>query len=228
MNIALIIAGGVGARMGMKIPKQFLKINGKPILVYTMEAFQYHPDIDAIEIVCLDGWQKVTQSYALDYKITKLENIVAGGTNGQESIKNGLYDIAKRHSDDVVVLIHDAIRPLVCFDIISENISICRKFGNAVTTIPCTAPMMKSNDSFLSEEKVSRKNLYVMQTPQTFFLKDIVAMHKMAHQRGIDNSICSADLYIDLGRQLYMCEGSNKNIKITTKEDLDIFKALLK
>lgn len=111
-NIALVIAGGVGARMGQDIPKQFINVYDKPVIIYTLEAFQKHKDIDAIEVVCLDGWHEVLRAYAKQFGIAKLENIVSGGKNGQDSIRNGLYDIYKRYNDkDDIVLIHDAIRP---------------------------------------------------------------------------------------------------------------------
>ena len=131
-NIALIIAGGVGARMHQDIPKQFINVYDKPIIIYTLEAFQRHPNIDAIEVVCLDGWHDILRAYAKQFEITKLENIVSGGETGQDSIRNGLYDIVKRyHSDDDIVLIHDAIRPMVSAEIISDNIRVCRKYGKS-------------------------------------------------------------------------------------------------
>lgn len=142
-NIALIIAGGVGARMGQDIPKQFINVNDRPVIIYTLEAFQKHPEIDAIEVVCLDGWHDVLKAYAKQFGIAKLENIVSGGLNGQDSIRNGLLDIYKRYnSDDDVVLIHDAIRPMLLPEIITDNIKICREYGNAITVVPCTAAML--------------------------------------------------------------------------------------
>ena len=125
MNIALIIAGGVGARMNQDIPKQFLNVYDKPVIIYTLEAFQNHPNIDAIEVVCLEGWHDILRAYAKQFGITKIENIVNGGPNGQDSIRNGLYDLATRHnSPEDIVLIHDAIRPMVSADIISDNIRV--------------------------------------------------------------------------------------------------------
>ena len=228
MNIALIIAGGVGSRMGQDIPKQFINVNDKPVIVYTMEAFQKHPQIDAIEVVCLDGWHDVLRAYAKQFGIAKLENVVSGGENGQNSIRNGLYDIYRRYnSDDDIVLIHDAIRPMLLQDIITDNINVCRKYGNAITVVPCTAAMLKTYDSLMSEEQVSRDNLKITQTPQSFFIKDIVEAHKEALSKGITNSVASCTMYIELGRKLYMSKGSEKNIKLTTTEDIEIFKALL-
>lgn len=228
-NIALIIAGGVGARMNQDIPKQFINVYDKPVIVYTLEAFQNHPHIDAIEVVCLDGWHDILKAYAKQFGITKLENVVSGGKNGQDSIRNGLYDIALRYQDeDDIVLVHDAIRPMVSADVISDNIRVCREYGNAITVIPCTAAMLKTYDSLSTEEQVPRDNLKITQTPQAFFLKDIIQAHKEALARGITNSVASCTMYIELGRKLYMSAGSEKNLKLTTTEDIEIFKALLK
>lgn len=228
MNIALIIAGGVGARMNQDIPKQFINVCDKPVIVYTLEAFQKHPDIDAIEVVCLDGWHDVLRAYAKQFGIAKLENVVSGGKNGQDSIRNGLYDIYERHSgDDDIVLIHDAIRPMLSADIITDNIKVCKECGNAITVVPCTAAMLKTYDALSSEEQVPRDNLKITQTPQTFFIKDIVSAHKEALEKGITNSVASCTMYIELGRKLYLAKGSEKNLKLTTAEDIEIFKALL-
>lgn len=227
-NIVLIIAGGVGARMGQDIPKQFINVYDKPVIVYTLEAFQKHPSIDAIEVVCLDGWHDVLWAYAKQFGIAKLENIVSGGKNGQDSIRYGLYDIASRHNgSDDIVLVHDAIRPMVSNDIISDNIRVCRQYGNAITVVPCTAAMLKTFDSLSTEEQVPRDNLKITQTPQAFFLQDIIAAHKEALEKGITNSVASCTMYIELGRKLYMSAGSEKNLKLTTAEDIEIFKALL-
>lgn len=227
-NIALIIAGGIGARMNQDIPKQFINVYDKPVIVYTLEAFQNHPNIDAIEVVCLDGWHDILRAYAKQFGITKLENVVSGGKNGQDSIRNGLYDIYLRHNNENdIVLIHDAIRPMVSMDIISDNIRVCRKYGNAITVVPCTAAMLKTYDSLSSNEQVPRDNLKITQTPQAFFIKDIVNAHKEALEKGITNSVASCTMYIELGKKLFMSVGSEKNLKLTTAEDIEIFKALL-
>lgn len=227
-NIAMIIAGGIGARMNQDIPKQFINVYDKPVIVYTMEAFQLHPQIDAIEVVCLDGWHDVLRAYARQFGIAKLENIVSGGKNGQDSIRNGLYDIASRHQkEDDIVLVHDAIRPMVSQEIITDNIRVCRKYGNAITVVPCTAAMLKTYDALSTTEQVARDNLKITQTPQAFFVKDLVDAHKEALNKGITNSVASCTMYIELGRKLFMSAGSEKNLKLTTAEDIEIFKALL-
>lgn len=228
MNIALIIAGGVGARMGQDIPKQFINVYDKPIIVYTMEAFQKHPNIDSIEVVCLEGWHDVLYAYAKQFGINKLENVVNGGINGQDSIRNGLLDISTRHHDENdIVLIHDAIRPMLSQEIISDNIRVCKQYGNAITVVPCTAAMLKTYDGVESEEQVPRDNLKTTQTPQSFFLKDILEAHQEAIAKGITKSVASCTMYIELGRRLFMSIGSEKNLKLTSPEDIEIFKALL-
>lgn len=226
-NIALIIAGGVGARMNQDIPKQFINVYDKPIIIYTLEAFQNHPNIDAIEVVCLDGWHDILRAYAKQFGINKLENIVSGGKTGQQSINNGIMDLITRYGKDDIVLIHDAIRPLVSAEIISDSIRVCREYGNAITVIPCTAAMLKTEDSLSSIEQIPRDNLKSTQTPQTFYLEDIVSAHMAAIEKGISDSVASCTLYVELGRKVYISVGSEKNIKITTNEDIDMFMALL-
>ena len=227
-NIALIIAGGVGARTHQDIPKQFIHVHDVPVIIYTLEAFQNHPQIDAIEVVCLEGWHDVLWAYSRQFGIDKLENIVNGGETGQDSIRNGLWDIAERYkNDDDIVLIHDSIRPMVSADVISDNIRVCRKYGNATTVIPCTSVMLSTNDSIVSEAQIPRDNLKITQTPQAFFLNELLEVHKKAITMDLLPSIASCALYIEMGKKIYLSKGSEKNIKITTSEDIEIFQSLL-
>lgn len=228
MNTALIIAGGVGARMGQDIPKQFLHVNDKPVIIYTLEVFQKHPSIDEIEVVCLEGWHEVLKAYAKQFGITKLVNVVNGGLNGQDSIRNGVLDIASRHlADDDIVVIHDSIRPMVSLDVITDNIRVCKKYGNATTVVPCNTAMLKSEDAVVSTSQLSRDQVKMTQTPQSFHLKEFVGVHKEALEKGIVASVASCTLYVELGRNVYLSKGSEKNLKLTTTDDVEIFKALL-
>lgn len=228
MNIAMIIAGGIGQRTHQNIPKQFINVQDKPVIVYTLEAFQKHPNIDAIEVVCLEGWHDILRAYARQFGITKLENIVNGGPTGQDSIRNGLYDIAQRyHDDDDIVVIHDAIRPMVSADIISDNIRVCREYGNATAVIPCTSVMLKTNDALVSDDQIPRDNLKITQTPQSYFINELIEVHKEAVKKDLEPSISSCALYVEMGKSVYLSVGSEKNIKITTSEDIEIFSALL-
>lgn len=228
-NVALIIAGGVGARMHQDIPKQFINVQDKPIIIYTLEVFQKHPNIDAIEVVCLDGWQDILLAYSKQFNITKLDKIVLGGETGLQSIRNGLFDIAERYTDDDdIVLIHDAIRPMVDMDIISDNIRVCRQYGNATVVIPCTSVMLKTEDSLVSSDQIPRDNLKITQTPQSFYIKELVEAHREAIEKKLAPSLASCALYVELGRKVYLSKGSEKNIKITTPEDIEMFSGLLK
>ena len=227
MNIALIIAGGRGMRMGQEIPKQFLTIHDKPVIAYTMEAFQKHPDIDVIAVVCVDGWESILSAYARQYAITKLKHIIPGGENGQSSIRNGVFELEKHYSPSDLVLIHDAIRPMVSQDIISGCIATVREHGSAIVTIPCQEAMLETTDQLSTHSTYPRDNLKRTQTPQGFPLGVICDAHRRALERGITNSIASCTLMVELGETVYFCAGSEKNIKLTTPDDLEIFKALL-
>ncbi len=226
-NIALIIAGGSGVRMQQDIPKQFLTVNERPVIVYTLEAFQNHEEIDAIAVVCIEGWEQVLWAYANQFNITKLKYVVTGGKNGQDSIRNGLFELEKHYDADDIVLIHDAIRPMVSAEIISDCIATTREYGSAITVIPCAEAMLKTEDGQVSTGSFPRDNLKRTQTPQGFPLGEICDVHRRALEAGITNSIASCTLMIEMGEQVHFCAGSEKNIKLTTVEDIDIFKALL-
>ena len=226
-NIALIIAGGSGVRMHQDIPKQFLAVNEKPVIVYTLDAFQKHADIDSIAVVCLEGWEQVLRAYANQFNISKLKYIVKGGENGQSSIRNGVYELAEHFDKDDIVLIHDAIRPMVSQEIISDCIVKTKQYGCAIATIPCAEAMLSTEDGKMSSGSYPRDNLKRTQTPQGFYLGDICNLHKKALEAGITNSIASCTLKIEMGEQVYFSAGSEKNIKLTTVDDIDIFKALL-
>ena len=206
-NVALLIAGGSGNRMGQSIPKQFLTVNERPVIVYTLEAFQKHPEIDAIGVVCISGWETVLQAYANQFNITKLKYIIPGGKNGQESIRNGVYELEKHFAVDDIVLIHDAIRPMVSADIISDCIRVTREKGNAITVIPCAEAMLQTEDGLISSGSYPRDRLKRTQTPQGFSLGKICDLHRRALELGITNSVASCTLMIEMGEQVYFSVG---------------------
>ncbi|MDE5998937.1 MAG: 2-C-methyl-D-erythritol 4-phosphate cytidylyltransferase [Bacteroidaceae bacterium] len=229
MNIALLIAGGSGNRMGQDIPKQFLHVDGCPIIIHTMQCFQRHPDVDAIAVVCLKGWETVLRAYANQFNITKLKWIFQGGASGMESIHNGIYGLKEQGCDDNdLVLIHDSVRPLLSQDIISSNIAICQAYGYAITGIQCREAILESEDGFTSRTSIPRDTLIRTQTPQTFRLGKILEVHEEAKRRGIVNSVASCTLIAEVGgREMHIVPGSEKNIKVTTVEDIEILKALM-
>lgn len=228
MNIGLIIAGGIGARMKQAIPKQFMTVFDKPIIAYTLEKFQNHPSIDVIAVVCVNGWDTILESYAKQYKITKLKHIIPAGKVGQESIKNGLNELSKHYSENDIVLIHDAIRPNVSLDIISDCLKTINENGSAVVVIPCNEAMMMTDDFICSEKAFPRDHLKRTQTPQGATLGKLLSIHKKAKDLNITDSVATCTLMTEVGEKIYFSAGSPKNIKITTPDDVDIFKSLLK
>ena len=227
MNVALLTAAGSGTRMHQDIPKQFIHVDNKPVIIYTMQAFQNHPSIDAILVVTLESWSEVLWAYAKQFNITKLKHIISGGETGQESIRNGLLELEKYYSEEDIVLIHDAIRPMVSEQIITNCIEVTKDKGNSITVIPCAEAMLCTKDGVLSEEIYPRNELKRTQTPQGFHLGELCSVHREAISRGISNSVASCTLMIEMGKTVYFSPGSEKNLKLTTVEDIDIFKALL-
>ncbi len=227
MVVALLTAAGSGTRMHQDIPKQFIHVDDKPIIVHTMEAFQKHPGIDAIMVVTLDSWMVVLKAYAEQFGITKLKWVVPGGVTGQASIRNGLEALAKELSDDDVVMVHDGNRPLVSSEVISNSLAVFADQGSAVAVIPCTEVVFESDDGVTSCTSTEREKLFRTQTPHTYRLGELLDAHHEAEKRGLPPMAASCMLMKELGRTTYFSKGSEINIKITTMEDLRIFKALL-
>ena len=229
MTIAIIIAGGSGSRMGQDIPKQFLNVYDKPVLIYTLEGFQKHPEIDAIEVVCLDGWHDVLWAYARQFGITKLKWVVSGGKSGQESIRNGVYFLEDKCSPEDIIVIHDGIRPLVEPTVLTDVIVKCHQFGNAVTSLPYNEQIFVVDDEQSTTKYIPRETLRRVATPQAYrFGKLDWAYHKAFEEEiGIYGSSYTNTMMVELGERLYFASGSDKNIKLTTKDDFDLFKAYL-
>ena len=226
MNIALLTAGGTATRMGQNIPKQFLHIHDKPILIYTLEAFQMHPSIDAIIVAGLENWIDVIWAYANQFNITKLKWVVKGGSTGQQSIYNALCELEKQCSPDDIVLVHDGNRPMVSNEIITDSLLVCKQHGSAVAGIPCTEVVYRKNEN-AEPLNVPREELIRTQTPHAYPLSKLLWAHHEAGQRGLTNTAASCDLMHHLGEKIFFSKGEEKNIKITTLEDMEIFKSLL-
>lgn len=230
MNIALIIAGGSGHRMGQDIPKQFINVYDKPVLIYTLEGFQKHPQIDAIEVVCIDGWHDVLRAYAKQFGIDKLKWVVSGGKTGQESIRNGVYSLEGKASDEDIIIIHDGIRPLVDETVLTDVILKAQKYGNAVTSLPYNEQIFVIDDEISTTKYIPRETLRRVSTPQAYRFGTLNARYHEAFEKevGIYGSSYTNTMMVELGERLYFAAGSEKNIKLTTKDDLDMFKAYLK
>lgn len=230
-TIAIIIAGGSGKRMGQSIPKQFINIKDKPIIIYTLEAFEKHPLIDEIEVVCIDGWQEVLKAYAKQFNITKLKYVVTGGETGQESIRNGIYNLEGKAKKGDIIIIHDGIRPIVDDEVLSDVVIVCKKYGNAVTSMPYNEQIFVINpdDETTTKQYIKRETLRRVSTPQAYEWTEIDQAYHQAFEKeiGIYGSSYTNTMMVELGKTLHFASGSDKNIKLTTQDDLDVFKALL-
>ncbi|MBQ8317040.1 MAG: 2-C-methyl-D-erythritol 4-phosphate cytidylyltransferase [Lachnospiraceae bacterium] len=230
MNVAIIIAGGVGSRMGHDIPKQFMLVEGKPVLLYTLENFQNHPMIDAIEVVCIDGWQQDLQKYIEEYNIDKVRWVITGGATAQESIRNGVENLKDVLKKDDTVIVHDGIRPLVDIDVLTDVIETCKKYGNGVTSLPYNEQIFVVDDEYSTTSYIPRETLRRVSTPQAYRFDKLCWAYDKAFREeiGIYGSSYTNTMMVELGERLYFAKGSDKNIKLTTPDDLEIFKGYLK
>ena len=232
MNIAVIIAGGTGNRMGQDIPKQFINVYDKPVLIYTLESFQRHEAIDLIEVVCIDGWHDVVSAYAKQFNITKLKWIVSGGQTGQESIRNGIYNLEGKVSNDDIIIVHDGIRPLVEPSVLTDVIKKAKQFGNAVTSMPYNEQIfvVDKEDETTTNQYIPRETIRRVATPQAYNFKLIDSKYHEAFEKqiGIYGSSYTNTMMVELGVTLHFAIGSDKNLKLTSKDDLEIFKAYIK
>ncbi len=258
-TIALIIAGGSGHRMGHDIPKQFINVYDKPVIIYTLESFQRHPLVDAIEVVCIDGWHDVLWAYAKQYGITKLKWVISGGATGQESIRNGVHNLESVCQPDDTLIIHDGIRPLVDEFVLSDVIAKCQLYGNAVTSMPyneqifvidnASAPdhdpettKQRNNettafadvqnaerDHETTKQYIPRETLRRVATPQAYRYDTINQAYHDAFNKqiGIHGSAYANTMMVELGHTLHLAAGSDRNIKLTTPGDLELFKGYL-
>ncbi len=226
VNIALILAGGSGSRTEQSVPKQFISIYEKPIIIYTLEAFQHHPGVDGIIVSCIDGWHDVLRSYAVADGIDKLRWIVDGGDNGQSSARNALLALEGVCEDDDIVIIHDAVRPMVTGEIIADCIEKAQEYGSGLSAVRCQETIMRTEDGKCGHVGIDRNDIMRVQTPQAYKFGNALRAHREALKRGITNAVYTNTLMMELGEELHFSCGSNKNIKITTLEDIDIFKAL--
>ena len=228
-NIAIIFAGGSGIRMGSGIPKQFLEVNGKPVIIHTLQLFQYHDEIDKIYLSVIDEFIPYMWDLIEEYRLNKVAGIVPGGKTAQDSIYNALKMAEKENSGDSIVLIHDGVRPFVSYEVISKNIQSVRKYGNAVTCTPCYETVLLSTTGQSVEQVPYRKETFNAQAPQSFFLKDVIKAHDAVRQINphYDNMVDACTIFRSQNLPIYMIEGNRGNIKITTPEDVYLFRALL-
>lgn len=226
-NIALIFAGGTGRRMQtVSKPKQFLELNGKPVIIYTLEIFDSHPLVDGIVVVCLESWIPYLEKLLAKFGIGKVGAVVAGGSTGQESIYNGLLAAKTSYGEDCNVLIHDGVRPLITDQTVTDNIESVNRYGNCITCV-------KSTETFVVEQPDGslqippRADSLIARAPQAFRLSDILTAHEEARRSGRNDFIDSCTMMSYYGHTLHTIIGPTENIKITTPTDFYLFRTIV-
>ncbi|MBP9996341.1 MAG: 2-C-methyl-D-erythritol 4-phosphate cytidylyltransferase [Lachnospiraceae bacterium] len=228
MTTAIILAAGTDRRFGMDIPKQFVNVNNRPLVVYTLERFEHHEQIDEIIVACLDGWQELVRAYATQFGISKLKNIITGGRNAQESTHKVLQFMKDTHDVNDIVVIHDSIRPLVTDEIITRSIDECKKNGMGVAATNVMDNIMRSDNKHDGNVSIDRDEIMKIQTPQTFRYGYISDIHERAVREGIVGFWDNSSLLTNLGEKVHFSEGSGRNHKINTVDDLELFKVIYK
>ena len=222
----VIFAGGVGARMkSLDIPKQFINVDGKPIIIRTLESFAAHPQIDDIVISCLADKIDYLWDLIARFKTPKVTSIVAGGENGHKSIHNGLVEVQKNSSPNDIVLICDGVRPLITHQLITDCIKTAEQFETAVPVTPSIDSVLQSENGQTCCKSLPRKQMYITQAPQGYTMRKIMWAHDEAEKMGITNPISSGELLIELGETLHIFKGERDNIKVTTPEDLEFLRS---
>ena len=229
-RLAVIFAGGSGVRMGNAIPKQFLELDGKPVLAHTLELFDRHPCIDGIYLVVNVDYVEQAPEFARRWGVSKLCGVTVGGASAQESIYNGLTYAAAREPEDSIVLLHDGVRPYVTPEVITANVEAVEQYGSAITYTPCYETIVLSEDGAAVESIPPRSHSYTAQAPQSFRLGEILAAHARVRARpeGYAGMVDQATICFTLGIPIHLVPGNRGNVKITTPEDIVTLEALLK
>lgn len=228
MNVAVILAGGVGSRMGANQPKQFIEIFGKPILIYTIEIFQNHPKIDAIEVVCVKTHINYLKELVAKYNLDKVKWIISGGAEFQDSVINGINNLKGELSDEDIVLFQYGASPFTSDDIITDAINVCKEKGNSSPAVK-SLYLLGSNDGDKSINWINRDNVIIHNTPQCFKFGYVTQLYDEAIEKGFIDKVepHTTSLMYLMGREIYLSKGNQLNVKITTKEDLELFKGFV-
>ena len=227
-HAAIILAGGVGRRMGGAMPKQFLSMDDKPIIIHTLEHFQRHESIDAILVVCVEDWMAHLKEILDEYKISKVKWIVAGGKTAHDSTRNGVFFLRDKLADDDQVVIHDANRPILPQAAIDDMLRVSHEKGNASLAIPCYETVLFSNDGKSGDRELDRTSIMRVQTPQAYNYKFVRELYEQAERDGMHDFVYADLVAIHYGRRIYFSRGFTSNIKITRKEDIPLCKSLMK
>lgn len=226
-NYVILLAGGVGKRMGSDIPKQFLEVAGKPIIVYSIENFQRNRQIDGIVVVCVREWIERLWEIVNRYSLSKVKWIIEGGNIGHDSIRNGVFFLKDKIEDNDFVIVHDAVRPVLPQKAIDEVIRVAHDKGNASSSIACHPPIVYTDDFVSGIRDVDREHVMLTASPQAFRYSLALECYEQAERENYHNSTFTSSLLIHCGKRVFFAKGTTCNIKITTKEDLALFEALL-
>lgn len=229
MNIAVILAGGKGTRIGSNIPKQFIKIMGKPILAYTLEIFQFNKNIDAIEVVCHSDWVNEVNRIVDEYGITKVKWLVCGGNTFQESVLKGVFNLKNKIFDTDIVVISFGVSPMTTDDIIDDSIRVCKEHGNAIASEDMVLCTCIKDDEYSTTQSILRESIKGFSNPWAFRFGELYDAYDTAIKSGILDTLepHTTSLYFVLGKRLYFSKSVSSNIKITTREDLELFEGRL-
>lgn len=227
-NYVILLAGGVGKRMQSEIPKQFLEVDGKPIIVYTIENFQRNEQIEKIVVVCVKDWIEHLRNLIQEYSLTKVEWITEGGDTGHDSIRNGVFFLKDKIEPDDFIIVHDAVRPILPQKAIDEVIRVAHENGNASSSIVCHPPIVYTEDFKSGIRDVDREHVMLTASPQMFRYDLALKCYEKAEQENKHNFTFTSSLLIHYGERVYFAKGTTSNIKVTQKEDLALFGALLK
>jgi 2-C-methyl-D-erythritol 4-phosphate cytidylyltransferase len=226
MNTALIFAGGAGQRMNTRAkPKQFLELHGKPVIIYTLEHFEFHPEIDGMAVVCIADRIDELKRLLRRYGIEKVRHIVSGGDGGDRSVYNGLQVLESDCKADDIVLIHDGVRPLINGELISANIAKAKESGAAITVERATESVIRLDANDRVSSVPPRAEMYTAKAPQSFRFGFIWDLYRRARRDGV-RTIDSAHLCSIYGAEMQTVQSTPNNMKITAPTDYYIFRAL--
>lgn len=226
-NYLILLAGGVGRRMGADIPKQFMKVKGKPIIAYSIENFQRNFQIEKIVVVCVKEWISHLKEIIEKYKLTKVEWIVEGGDTGHDSIRNGVFFLKDKIASDDYIIVHDAVRPVLPQKAIDEVIRVAHENGNASSSIACHPPIVYTEDFKSGITDVDREHVMLTASPQMYRYDLALRCYEKAEKENRHDFTFTSSLLINYGERVYFAKGTTSNIKVTQKEDLALFEALL-
>ena len=227
MNYVILLAGGVGKRMGADIPKQFIKVKGKPIIVYSIENFQRNEQIEKIVVVCVKDWIDYVKELVKEYGLTKVEWVIEGGSTGHNSIKNGVFFLKDKVNPDDYIIVHDAVRPILPQKAINEVLRVAHEKGNACSSIVCHPPIVYTEDGESGVKDIDREHVMLTASPQAYKFSLALSCYEKAEAENKNNFTVTSSLLIHYGERVYFAKGTTSNIKVTKKEDIALFEALL-